>query len=131
SPPCAYTGLGSAGFAARLKSSLEESVAVIAQVPHGVSSHQLYVVSQKDVQRVVEKVVAEYPGSTPIHDSSVMIRSTVDEAKASGQVFGNVAFLTLTLSPTDMEDLPSEVSREIEREAQSRCLTAIIADAHN
>src|SRR5207245_11256835 len=60
-----------------------------------------------------------------------MIRSTVDEAKASGQVFGNVAFLTLTLSPTDMEDLPSEVSREIEREAQSRGLTAIIADAHN
>jgi predicted neutral ceramidase superfamily lipid hydrolase len=60
-----------------------------------------------------------------------MVRSTVDEAKASGQVFGNVAFLTLTLSPTDMEDLPSEVAREIEREAQARGLTAIVADAHN
>ena len=129
--PGPYRDLGSAGLPSRLKSSLEKSVGGIAQVPHGVSNHQLNVVSQKDVQRVVEKVVAEYPGSTPIHDSSVMIRSTVDEAKASGQVFGNVAFLTLTLSPTDMEDLPSEVSREIEREAQSRCLTAIIADAHN
>src|SRR5207237_1746337 len=40
-------------------------------------------------------------------------------------------FLTLTLSPTDMEDLPSEVAREIEREAQTRGLKAIIADAHN
>jgi predicted neutral ceramidase superfamily lipid hydrolase len=30
-----------------------------------------------------------------------------------------------------MEDLPSEVAHEIEREAQSRGLTAIIADAHN
>ena len=129
--PGPYRDLGSAGLPSRLKSSLEKSVGGIAQVPHGVSNHQLNVVSQKDVQRVVEKVVAEYPGSTPIHDSSVMIRSTVDEAKASGQVFGNVAFLTLTLSPTDMEDMPSEVSREIEREAQSRGLTAIIADAHN
>jgi predicted neutral ceramidase superfamily lipid hydrolase len=60
-----------------------------------------------------------------------MVRSTVGEAKASGQVFGNVAFLTLTLSPTDMEDLPSEVAVEIEREAQARGLTAIVADAHN
>jgi predicted neutral ceramidase superfamily lipid hydrolase len=129
--PGPYRDLGSAGLPSRLKASLEKSIGGIAQVPHGVSNHQLNIVSQKDVQRVVEKVVAEYPGPTPIHDSSPMIRSTVDEAKASGQVFGNVAFLTLTLSPTDMEDLPSEVSREIEREAQSRGLTAIIADAHN
>src|SRR2546427_6045487 len=129
--PGPYRDLGSGGLPSRLKASLEKSVGGIAQVPHGVSNHQLNVVSQKDVQRVVEKVVAEYPGSTPIHDSSVMIRSTVDEAKASGQVFGNVVFLTLTLSPMDMEDMPSEVSREIEREAQSRGLTAIIADAHN
>jgi predicted neutral ceramidase superfamily lipid hydrolase len=129
--PGPYRDLGSAGLPSRLKASLEKSIGGIAQVPHGVSNHQLNIVSQKDVQRVVEKVVAEYPGSTPIHDSSPMIRSTVDEAKASGQVFGNVAFLTLTLSPTDMEDLPSGVSHEIEREAQSRGLTAIIADAHN
>jgi predicted neutral ceramidase superfamily lipid hydrolase len=129
--PGPYRDLGSAGLPSRLKASLEKSVGGITQVPHGVSNHQLNVVSQKDVQRVIEKVVAEYPGSTPIHDSSAMIRSTVDEAKASGQVFGNVALLTLTLSPTDMEDLPSEVAHEIEREAQSRGLTAIIADAHN
>jgi predicted neutral ceramidase superfamily lipid hydrolase len=30
-----------------------------------------------------------------------------------------------------MEDLPSEVAQEIEREAQARGLTAIVADAHN
>jgi putative membrane protein len=129
--PGPYRDLGSAGLPSRLKAFLERSKGGIVQVPHGISNHQLNIVSQKDVQRVIEKVVAEYPVGASDHDSSTMIRSMVDEAKASGQVFGNVAFLTLTLSPTDMEDLPSEVARHIEREAQARGLTAIVADAHN
>jgi len=83
------------------------------------------------VQRVIEKVVAEYPVGNPVHDASAMVRSAVDEAKASGQLFGDVAFLTLTLSPTEMEDLPSEVARDIEREAHARGLTVLVADAHN
>jgi putative membrane protein len=129
--PGPYRDLGSAGLPSRLKAFLERSKGGIVQVPHGISNHQLNIVSQKDVQRVIEKVAAEYPVGASDHDSSTMFRSMVDEAKASGQVFGKVAFLTLTLSPTDMEDLPSEVARDIEREAQARGLTAIVADAHN
>jgi len=129
--PGPYRDLGSGGLPSRLTVALERSKGGIVQVPHGISNHQLNIVSQEDVQRVIEKVVAEYPVATPIHDSSTMVRFTLDEAKVSGQIFGNVAFLTLTLSPIDMEDLPSEVAHEIEREAQARGLTAIIADAHN
>ncbi len=129
--PGPYRDLGSAGLPSRLKASLERSKGGFVQVPHGVSNHQLNIVSQQDVQRVMEKVVAEYPVEAPVHDASAMVRSSVDEAKASGQLFGNVAFLTLTLAPTEMEDLPSEVARDIEEEAQKRGLSAIVADAHN
>ena len=129
--PGPYRDLGSGGLPSRLKASIERSKGGIAQVPHGISNHQLNIVSQVDVQRVIERALEEYPAATSIQDSSAMVRSTVDEAKASGQVFGNVAFLTLTLSPTEMEDLPSEVAVEIERAAQARGLTAIVADAHN
>ena len=129
--PGPYRDLGSAGLPSRLKMSLEGSRGGTVQVPHGISSHQLNIVSQKDVQRVIEKAVSEYPVGTRIPESSAMVRAAVGGAKASGQVFGNVAFLTLTLSPTDMEDLPSEVAVEIEQEAQARGLTAIVADAHN
>jgi putative membrane protein len=129
--PGPYRDLGSGGLPSKLKSSMERSKGGIVQVPHGISNHQLNIVSQTDVQRVIEKAIEQYPAAAQIHDSSAMVRSTVGEAKASGQVFGNVAFLTLTLSPTDMEDLPSEVAFEIEREAQARGLTAIVADAHN
>ncbi len=129
--PGPYRDLGSAGLPSRLKASLERSKGGIVQVPHGISNHQLNIVSQTDVQRVIEKVVAEYPVGATVHESSAMVRSVVGEAKVSGQVFGKIAFLTLTLSPTEMEDLPSEVARDIEREAQARGLTAIVADAHN
>jgi len=129
--PGPYRDLGSAGLPSRLKASLEASKGGVVQVPHGISNHQLNIVSQKDVQRVIEKVVAEYPVETPVHDASTMVGSSVDEAKVSGQVFGNLAFLTLTLAPAEMEDLPSEVAREIEEEAQKRGLTSIVADAHN
>ena len=129
--PGPYRDLGSAGLPSRLKWSIEGPKGGIAQVPHGISNHQLNIVSQTDVQRVIDRALEEYPTATPIRDSSAMVRSNVDEAKVSGQIFGNVAFLTLTLSPTDMEDLPSEVAQEIEREAQARGLTAIVADAHN
>ena len=129
--PGPYRDLGSAGLPSRLKGSIEGAKGGIAQVPHGISNHQLNIVSQADVQRVIDRALEEYPAAPQIHESSDMVRSNVAEAKVSGQFFGNVAFLTLTLSPTEMEDLPSEVAREIEREAQARGLKAIIADAHN
>src|SRR4029077_6151260 len=129
--PGPYRDLGSGGLPSKLKESLERSRGGIVQVPHGVSNHQLNIVSQADVQRVIEKVNEEYPVESPIRESSPMVRSIVGEAKASGQVFGNIAFLTLTLSPTDMEDLPSFVAEEIEREAHARRLEVVIADAHN
>jgi len=129
--PGPYRDLGSAGLPSRLKASLERSKGGIVQVPHGISNHQLNIVSQADVQRVIESVVAEYPAGATVHESSAMVRSVVGEAKVSGQVFGKIGFLTLTLSPTEMEDLPSEVARDIEREAQARGLTAIVVDAHN
>jgi predicted neutral ceramidase superfamily lipid hydrolase len=129
--PGPYRDLGSGGLPSKLKASIEKSKGGNAQVPHGISNHQLNIVSQTDVQRVIEKAIEQYPTATPIHDSSAMVRSTIGRAKASGQVFGSVALITLTLSPTDMEDLPSEVALEIEREAQARGLTAIVADAHN
>jgi len=129
--PGPYRDLGSGGLPSRLKASLEDSRGGVVQVPHGISSHQLNIVSQKDVERVMEKVVTEYPVETRVHDAGAMVRSSVDEAKVSGQVFGNFAFLTLTLAPTEMEDLPSEVASEIDEEARKRGLRAIVADAHN
>jgi predicted neutral ceramidase superfamily lipid hydrolase len=129
--PGPYRDLGSAALPSRLKKNLEKSRGGVVQVPHGISNHQLNIVSQKDVERVIQTVVEDYPVKTTINDSSPMIRSNVEEAKVSGQLFGNVALLTLTLAPTDMEDLPSSIQDEIERAAHAHGMKCVIADAHN
>jgi predicted neutral ceramidase superfamily lipid hydrolase len=129
--PGPYRDLGSGSLPASLKASLEKSVGGVVQVPHSISNHELNIVSNRDVHRVIAKVVADYPHKTPIQESTPMLQSVVDEAKVSGQLFGEVAFLTLTLSPTDMEDLPPSVSSEIGREAGARGFTVVVADAHN
>src|SRR5207247_7052042 len=49
----------------------------------------------------------------------------------SGQVFGNIVLLTITLAPMEMEDLPTSVSKEIEREASKLGFEVLIVDAHN
>jgi putative membrane protein len=129
--PGPYRDLGSAGLPSRLKDSVERSIGGVVQVPHGISNHQLNIVSQKDVNRVIAKIIEDYPARTMIHSSSQMIRESVDEATGSGQLFDDVALLSLTLSPTDMEDLPSSVALDIEQEAKARGLSVLIVDAHN
>ena len=129
--PGPYRDLGSGGLPARMKASMEKAVGGVVQVPHSISNHELNIVSHKDVQRVIEKAVENYPRQAPIQTATPMLLSMVEEAKASGQLFGDVAFLTLTLAPTDMEDLPPSVASEIDREARTRGFTAIVADAHN
>ena len=129
--PGPYRDLGSGGLPARMKASMEKSIGGVVQVPHSISNHELNIVSHKDVQNVIEKVIGNYPRQTPIQESTPMVRSFVDNAKASGQLFGDVAFLTLTLAPTDMEDLPPSVASDIDREARTRGFAAVVADAHN
>jgi len=60
-----------------------------------------------------------------------MIREREGEATVSGQAFGSVALLTVTLAPDEMEDLPTVVSTEIEREASRLGFDVLIIDAHN
>jgi putative membrane protein len=60
-----------------------------------------------------------------------MIREKEGEAIVSGQVFGNIVLLTITLAPMEMEDLPTMVSADIEREASRLGFEVLIVDAHN
>jgi predicted neutral ceramidase superfamily lipid hydrolase len=129
--PGPYRDMGSGGLPSELKHSLEKSHRGIVQVPHGVSNHKLNIVSHRDIDRLIAATNENYPASHPIGKASTMIREQEGEAIVSGQAFGNVALLTVTLSPEEMEDLPTEVSVEIEKEASKLGFEVLIIDAHN
>ncbi len=129
--PGPYRDMGSGGLSSDLKRVIEESHHGVVQVPHGISNHKLNIVSHRDTDRLLVAAEENYPSEHPINSASSMIREREEEALVSGQVFGNVALLTVTLAPMEMEDLPTEVSIEIEREASRLGFEVLVVDAHN
>jgi len=129
--PGPYRDMGSGGLPSELKQSLEESYRGVVQVPHGISNHKLNIVSHRDIDRLLSAARENYPSAHSIRKASSMIREKEGEAIVSGQAFGNVALLTITLAPEEMEDLPTVVSMEIEREASRLGFEVLSADAHN
>jgi putative membrane protein len=129
--PGPYRDMGSGGLPSELKHSLEESQHGVVQVPHGISNHKLNIVSHRDIDKLLSAARENYPSQHLIRQASSMIREEEGEAIVSGQAFGNIALLTITLAPQEMEDLPTEVSTEIEREASRLGLEVLIVDAHN
>ncbi len=129
--PGPYRDMGSGGLPSELKQSLEESQHGVVQVPHGISNHKLNIVSHRDIDRLLSAARENYPSDHRIRKASSMIREKEEEAIVSGQVFGNIVLLTITLAPMEMEDLPTSVSEEIEREASRLGFEVLIVDAHN
>ena len=129
--PGPYRDMGSGGLPSELKQSLEQSQHGIVQVPHGISNHRLNIVSHRDIDRLLSAAGENYPADHLIQNASSMIREQEGEAIVSGQAFGNIALLTITLAPMEMEDLPALVSVEIESEASRLGFEVLIVDAHN
>src|SRR5437762_6789351 len=129
--PGPYRDMGSGGLPSELKQSLEEAQRGVVQVPHGISSHKLNIVSHRDIDRLLSAARENYPSEHRLRKASSMIREKEEEAIVSGQVFGNIVLLTITLAPMEMEDLPTSVSTDIEREASKLGFEVLIVDAHN
>ena len=129
--PGPYRDMGSGGLPSELKKSLEESQRGVVQVPHGISNHKLNIVSHRDIDRLLSAARENYPSDHLIPKASSMIREKEGEAIVSGQAFGNIVLLTITLAPMEMEDLPTSVSTEIDTEASRLGFEVLIVDAHN
>jgi len=58
-------------------------------------------------------------------------RSKNEIATATSQVFNGCALVTMTTSPLDMEDMPSELSSNLSRLTQGKFRNLALIDAHN
>jgi putative membrane protein len=113
-----------------LSTAITEGVPCETLVVHGISSHESDMARSRDMERVVSALNwAVDPAKSGV--CTPMVRAEVSGAKASCQIFGSVAFLTLTLAPKSHDDIPDTVKDRIRDAAQKLGLTAVIADAHN
>ncbi|MBT8172325.1 DUF2070 family protein [Candidatus Bathyarchaeota archaeon] len=129
--PGPFKNLGSSLLPSMIQTAIQNKFGCFASVPHGLVGHELDVASQSHTQRVVDHIVGFIQSSSSDSQSTPMIRTESGDAKASCQIFGNCAFITLTTAPKTMEDLPPELNSFIVNEAKKRGLYSLAIDAHN
>ena len=129
--PGPFKNLGSSLLPYLIQTTLQNKLRCVVSVPHGLFGHELDLSSQLQNQKVIEGVLNSI-GSSPNHSKATQfVRTRKNVAKASCQIFGDSALLTLTIAPKTMEDLPRELDSFIVKEAEKRGLSALVIDAHN
>ncbi len=100
-------------------------------VLHGVSGHEMNLVSKKEVNHLLESY--EYPRNLDGGDNcSQLLTIKSGKATANGLAFGDFAVIFLTLSPIGMEDFPHEMKKPLEDEAKKNGFKhLLLVDTHN
>ncbi len=129
--PGPFKNLGSSLLPSMIQTSLQDKLDCVVSVPHGLVGHELDVSTQSENQRVIQNILEFVGSSSTISKATPMERTENADAKASCQLFGDCAFLTLTTAPKTIEDLPPELESLIVDEAEKRRLSVLAIDAHN
>lgn len=131
--PGPFKNIGSSLLPAMLKSDLEREFGCVACVPHGMLGHEFDLASQAQSKKVISEVMSslrhlEAEDST----ASSFVTSSNGLATACCQIFGKTSFISFTLAPKTIEDLPHEFGQFVREEAKKRGLgLCIVVNAHN
>jgi len=130
--PGPFKNVGSSLLPFMVQDALEKKFSCVVSVPHGLFGHEFDLASQVQNQKVLDAVADITDFSSFSSRSTPFIRVEKGKAKASCQVFGKCAILTLTLAPETTEDLPQELDLTVPNEAvRQRLSSAIVVNAHN
>ena len=129
--PGPFKNLGSSLLPSLIQRNMQNKFDCVVSVPHGLVGHELDVSSQSENQRVVNSILDFVGSSSTYSKATPLVRTESDDAKASCQIFGDCAFLTLTTAPKTIEDLPPELNSLIASEAEKLGLSVLAIDAHN
>jgi putative membrane protein len=131
--PGPFKNIGSSLLPAMLKADLEKEFDCIACVPHGLFGHEYDLASQHQNKKIITEVEACLRG-LEAQDQNASPFVTVNNGLATGccQVFGQCAFISFTLAPKTIEDLPEELDRFVREEVEKRGLRlCAVVNAHN
>ena len=129
--PGPFRNLGSSDLPGKMQHQLETRFSAPAAVPHGISGHELDLTSQLQLNRVLS-AVQDAKIADSFSSVSSLVRVDTGLAKATCQIFGKVALVTVTCAPTSMEDIPLSIGKRIEEAGRRLGLKHVaIIDAHN
>lgn len=129
--PGPFRNVGGSGLPNILTVHFGEKLGCEVLVSHGISTHELDLTRSEEAVKVAEAVSSNLRVEGGLDLASPVVRVENNGAQASCQMFGDIALLTLTLSPKSFDDLPEELGARIMEGASEMGVTAIVVDAHN
>lgn len=129
--PGPFRNVGSSGLPVALVNRIAEEHGCEALVAHGVSTHERDLTRSEDSIRVSEAVSSNLFSGGGSPSASPFVWAEKEGARASCQLFGDVAVVTLSLSPKSYDDLPCELHERIADSARGIGLAAVVVDSHN
>jgi putative membrane protein len=129
--PGPFLNVGSSVLPYLFESVIQRTFHAVALVPHGVSGHELNLVSQEQNERIIEWVLTNLENTSYHSRATPVERMTNEIATATSQVFDGCALVTMTTSPFDMEDVPSELSNNLSGLTHGKFRGLALIDAHN
>ena len=129
--PGPFLNVGSSCLPYLFQAAAERQLGAIALVPHGVSGHELNLVSQIENEKIIRTV---FSGLNTVKFSplaTTVTRSDNGIATATCQTFNGCAVVTMTTSPSDMEDVPTEIAIRIKGLTKGKFHDVALIDAHN
>ncbi len=128
--PGPFRNVGSSELPHFIMEHLELSFRCPVVVPHGVSTHAKDLTRSEDMKLILDALITNRGGGASAL-CSPMFRAEKRMAKATCQIFGDTALVTLTLSPKSFDDLPEELGCRIAEASRRLGISTIIIDAHN
>jgi putative membrane protein len=129
--PGPFLNIGSSVMPFLFESLMRRRFTAVAMTPHGASGHELNLVSQKQNERILAWVLSNIAEAPYCGLATPAERSTNEIATATSQVFDGCALVTMTTSPLDMEDIPSQLARNLSGLTHGKFRDLALIDAHN
>jgi len=130
--PGPFRNLGSSLIPSMIQQAVEKQLHCPVAVPHGLFGHELDLASKEQSERIIKAVVESLSFPSSFSKATPFVRVQEGGASATCQLFGDCAFVTLTLAPKTTEDLPPELGEAIQVEAEKLGLsTVMVVNAHN
>ncbi len=129
--PGPFLNVGSSALPQLIQEALGKDKNAIVGVPHGISGHEMNLVSQEENRKVIREITHLSEFSSFQSNATRLVRVNSGNATASCQVFGECALVTITLSPKDMEDIPLKLGIELASSGRRFFKRVALVDAHN
>jgi putative membrane protein len=129
--PGPFLNVGSSDLPYLFQALARKRLGAIALVPHGVSGHELNLVSQIENEKIMRWVFGNLNTTKFTSVATPVVRSKNDLATATSQVFDGCGLVTMTTSPSDMEDVPTDVANRIAGLTKGKFRHVALIDAHN